>query len=304
VRFNAKKKKGDKYPPQDVEKKAKEDIEYLFAQIDSINIDEVKNEEVHLRLGNHIFKLVNIGNVDESYVENKIREEFRTKLSKKLETIKRKINKKLNEMSEFVTTIRKEYETKERKLKQELQNAVSMPEVKLTHAQRGLSVVRGSGRGQLIWLVQGVYWPKYVNHEPINPEYSTKLITPIIIMIKTSAERIMEVSVRKPIGLDRFQHYHGMTDSECWGKWKYSNRQWNTPNDIIKIGQEAQIVLENVNAKSPANSTPSGLPRLSTLKRHLVKGGKVDQANVNKREERMGIEAQETHIDSANIWRT
>lgn len=302
MRFNKKKKKAvwDKYgDPKDVQKKVKADIDYLFAKIDSIGVDEVKNEEVHLRLGNKVFKLVNIGNVDESYVENKIREEFRKRLTEKLETIKRKINTKLNQMSEYVTTIRKDFESREDKLKQQLKNAVTMPEVNESHAKRGLSVVKGATRGTLIWLVQGVYWPKYVNHDPIKPEYSTKLITPITIMIKTSGAKIMNVSVRKPIGLEKFDHYH----DGCWGAWKYSDRLWNTPDDVLKLAQEAQVVLENINANSPANSTPSGLPRLATLKKHLVKGGKVEQAEVKKREERMGIEAQETHIDNANIWR-
>jgi hypothetical protein len=289
----------------DVGKKAKEDIEYLFAQIDSVNVEEVKNEEVHLRLGNQVFKLVNIGNIDESYIENKIREEFREKLSKKLETIKRKINTKLNQMSDFVTTIKNDYETKEKDLKQQLRNAITMPNVTMEHAKKGLSVVRGGSRDSLVWLVQGVYWPKYVNHQAIEPEYSTKLITPIIILIKTSGNRITEVSVRKPIGLERFRHYHSFNRGECWGKWKYSERTWNNSDDIIAIAQEAQIVLENINANSPGDETPQGLPRLATLKRHLIEKGREGQrANINLREQRMGIEEQETHFDNANIWRT
>jgi len=289
----------------DVSKKAKEDIEYLFACIDSINVEEVKNEEVHLRLGNQVFKLVNIGNIDETYIENKIREEFREKLSKKLEVIKRKIDTKLNQMSEFVATIREDYEAKEKDLKQQLRNAISMPDVTIEHGKKGLSVIRGGSRDSLIWLVQGVYWPKYVNHQAIEPEYSTKLITPIIIMIKTNGSKITEVSVRKPIGLERFKHYHSFQGGECWGKWKYSGRTWNSPNDIIAIAQEAQIVLENINANSPGNDSPQGLPRLATLKRHLVEKGKEGQrTNINLREQRMGIEEQETHFDNANIWRT
>ncbi len=304
MRFNTPKKRGDKYS-KDVKTKAKEDIEYLFAQIDNIDINEVKNDEVNLRIGNHVFKLVNIGNVDESYIENKIREEFKQKLSKKLEVIKKKINVKLNQMSDFVTTIREEYEQKEAGLQQQLRNAISMPDVTEIHAKKGLSVVRGGGKDNLIWLVQGVYWPKYVNHVPIEPDYSTKMITPIIIMIKTSDRRITNVSVRKPIGLKRFSHYHSFTDSECWGQWKYSDRTWETPDDVIRVAQEAQVVLENVNAKSPGRENPQGLPRLNTLQNHLVKNKKkLEQADINQREERMGIETQETHIDDEHIWRT
>lgn len=307
MRWNKPKKKAwdSLYAPTtDVKKQAKEDIEYIFAQIDSINVNDVKNEEVNIRIGNQLFKMVNIGNVDESYIENKIREEFRDKLSKKLERIKKKIYEKLNQMSELVSTIRDEYEKKETSLRQQLRNAVSMPQVTMEHAKKGLSVVRGASRDSLVWLVQGVYWPKYVNHIPIEPEYSTKMITPIIILIKTSGNRISEVTVRKPIGLTRFSHYHSFANGECWGKWKYSDRTWSTPDDIVKIGQEAQIVLENVNAHSPGNRTPSGLPRLSTLERHLVREGKVRNVDIDKREERMGIEPQETHINNSNIWRT
>lgn len=306
MRFNNDKKKPawGEHHVKDVKKKAKEDIGYLFAQIDSININEVKNDEVNLRIGNQIFKLVNIGNVDESYIENKIREEFKQKLSKKLEIIKKKINVKLNQMSDFVTTIRDEYEKKEAQLQQQLRNAVTMPEVTEAHAKKGLSVVKGVGKGNLIWLVQGVYWPKYVNQVPIEPDYSTKMITPIIIMVKTSGNRITNVSVRKPIGLTRFSHYHSFQEGECWGKWKYDSRRWSEPDDIIRIAQEAQVVLENINAHSLGRENPQGLPRINTLKNHLVKGGKkLEQSGINRREERMGIESQETHINNDNIWR-
>lgn len=305
MRFNRKNKKGGKVSPSDldIKKKAKEDIEFLFAQIDSIDINEIKNEEVHLRLGNQVFKLVNVGDVDESYIEDKIREEYRTRLSEKLETIKRKINTKLNQMSEFVTQIKEDYDHRENKLKAQIANAVSMPEVNYDHAKNGLSVVRGKSPKELVWLVQGVYWPKYLNQQALEPEFSAKMITPITIQVKTTGDKIVDVSVRKPIGLGRFKHYHSHNSSECWGQWKYS-RNWKEANDIIKIAAEAQAVLETINKHSPGTENPRGLPRLNTVKKHVLRGEKVPEAKIKRKEERVGITPQETHLNSANIWST
>lgn len=304
MRFN-RKNKGVKVSPSDLDinKKAKEDIEFLFAQIDSIDINEIKNEEVHLRLGNQVFKLVNVGDIDESYIEDKIREEYKTRLSEKLETIKRKINTKLNQMSEFVTQIKEDYDHRETKLKSQIANAVSMPVVNMEHAKNGLSVVRGKNSKELVWLVQGVYWPKYLNQKALDPEFSAKMITPITIMVKTTGDKIVDVTVRKPIGLGRFSHYHSHNSGECWGAWKFS-RKWNEANDIIKVAAEAQAVLETINGNSPGTENPRGLPRLATVKKHVLRGEKISEAKVKRKEERVGITPQETHLNSANIWST
>jgi hypothetical protein len=288
----------------DIKKKAKEDIEYLTAQIDSINVDDIKNEEVHLRLGNRIYKLVCSGDIDETYMENRIRKEFKKKLSEKLDSIKRKINTKLNQMSEFVVAIKEDYKEKEAELVRKLDSVATMPEISYSHAEKGLSVVRGHGPNKYYWLVQGIYWPKYVDHEPIDPEFSVSLITPVIILVETNGDKIVKVSVRKPLGLARFQQYHTIMDNEeCWGNWNYE-RKWKTPNDIIKIGQEAQIILENINSGSLGNREPSGLPSIETVKRHVKKKGKIKDAELNKREERMGVSPQSTHVDGSNIWST
>jgi len=288
----------------DVRKKAKEDIDYLFTHIDSINIDDIKNEEVHLRLGNRIYKLVCSGDIDETYMENKIRDDFKNRLTEKLESIKKKINTKLNQMSEFVAAIKEDYRDKEKELQSKLDNVIVMPEVTFEHAKKGLSVIRGSGPNKYYWLVQGVYWPKYVDHEPIDPEFSVGLITPVIILVETNKNKIIDVSVRKPIGLTRFPQYHTIThDRECWGTWKYE-REWRTPTDIIKIAQEAQVILENINSGSLGNRTPSGLPGIETVKRHVRKSGKLKDTKLNKREERMGVSPQQTHVDGSNFWST
>jgi len=289
----------------DIKKKAKEDIDYLVTQIDSINIDDIKNEEVHLRLGNKIYKLVCSGDIDETYMENKIRDEFRKRLTEKLDSIKKKINTKLNQMSEFVSAIKEDYKDKEKELQSKLNNIISMPEITFEHAKKGLSVVRGKGPQQYFWLVQGIYWPKYVDHDPIDPGFSVGLITPVIILVETNGNRIIDVSVRKPIGLSRFPQYHTIShDRECWGTWKYE-REWRTPTDIIKIAQEAQIILENINSGSLGNRAPDGLPGIETVRRHVKKSSKkINNAKLNKREERMGVTPQDTHVGGSNIWRT
>ena len=283
---------------KDYEKKM-EQFKSVFNDLDEVNIDSIKTDGMSLRVGN---KLVTFKSVEENpiTVEDEIRNELREKINSQQKVIRDKINAKISEMIEYFNQIKREYRRKEQKLEQTLANSVSMPEVTIDHAQRGLSVLKGD-RGEVIWLVQGIYWPKYLDSKPIEKKFSKKMISNIIFMIRTRGNTVVDVSTRQPIGLDYFEHYH-QSRPDCWGKWKYT-KKFESPNDIIKIARDAESVLENINTGSIANSTPRGLPRQTTVAKHVTsKYDSNDKLGVlNQQVRRSGIDLG-VRSDDRDIW--
>ena len=251
----------------DLKKFKKDSLQSMFQDIDSVNVDEIKNTGITIRAGN---KLVKLSVVSESpiHIEDEIREEFRLRLREKLQEIKNRLDKKVTEIVETTSRIRIEAERKEQELKNQLKLAHPMPDVFVEHAERGISVVKGHNRDELIWLINGIYWPKFYDGKRIEPKYSKKLVTQIIFMIKTRGNKIYEVTTRKLNGLGYFDHYH-QQKPDCWGYWKYPPT-FETPDDLLKIAREAEAVLENVNPHSIAQRAPRGLPRKQTLQRHIL----------------------------------
>ena len=284
--------------------RAEKDIKYMFEQLDNIDVDAVKLDGVTLRMGNRILKLV----VDEdspAEVENQVREEFREKIASKLTVIKQNINDKVEEMSNFVNTLRNDYERKEAEIQKRLDRVVAMPDMRHDDIYEGLSVARGSYTDEYYWLVQGIYWPKYVDRRAIEHNYTKKMISHIIVCVVTMGDKITGVSTRKPIGFDYFQHYH-QSNPDCWGSWKYPKnmRGKNHAREVIRIAQEAQIVLENINTGSVATRNPRGLPRKDTLLRHLLPEGQgVEQMrNLRQDSRRIGVTPQGIDINESEVW--
>lgn len=251
----------------ELERRADRALGEMEQIIDGVSVNTIQAEGMTIRLGGKLVTL-KVENVEVPSIEDEIREEFRDKLRERLGMIKNSLNSKITEMVQYTSRIRDEYERKEREYKEKIRRAKPMPDVFWQHAQKGLSVLKGSGNDTIIWLVQGIYWPKFVDGKTIEPKYAKKLLTNVTYLIETNNEKVLRVSTRKPLGLDYFEHYHQQTP-DCWGKWKPQNT-WNRPEDIINIAREAEAVLENVNTGSIANRAPRGLPRLETLRRHLI----------------------------------
>jgi len=167
-----------------------------------------------------------------------------------------------------------------------------MPDVTYEHASRGLSIVKGSNPGEVCWLVTGVYSPKKIingyNEHYINEKYVKKMVTPVVFYIRTnSVKNILDISVRKPIGLVKFEHYHGR-GRDCWGNWAYP-KTFEFPEDIIVIARTAEKVLEYINVGSIMNGAPVGLPRLATLNRNTVTE-RPEDPGVNANAQRAGVD--------------
>ena len=181
-----------------------------------------------------------------------------------------------------------------------------MPDVFSSHAEKGLSLVKGRYKDELMWLVQGIYWPKKVNSTPLEGKFSKKMLTQIIYCIETKNDKVIRVSTRKPIDFSYFNHYHQSTP-DCWGNWKHPAK-WETPDDIISIAREAEFVLEDINLGSIADHNPRGLPRLTTVKRHILKDDdvkdekKLDIGLLNQNARRAGITASVRSEE--DLWTT
>lgn len=273
----------------------------MLRDIEGVSVDDINLNGFTIRNGSKILKLEVTG-IEDVTMDQEIREEFRLKLGEKLASIKDRLNQKITEVVQYTTQIRMEAERKERELEDKLRRAQPMPDVMMDHAKKGLSVIKGSSKDELIWLVQGIYWPKTIDNQAIEPKYSKKLLTNITFMIVTHKDVIKGVSTRQPIGLEYFDHYHQQRP-DCWGKWHAPNR-FKTPNDIINIARQAEAVLENVNSHSLARRDPRGLPRFSTLNRHLVPKKTVkptEDSMLSQATRRSGISTEMRSADE-DVW--
>lgn len=282
----------------------KEEMESSLAEF---SIDEVRTEGMTVRIGGKVVKLQVTEEV--TLPEDDIRAEYSAKLTEKLQRIKGVLNEKFSEMTYMVEQYKSDFEEKERALQRRLSEANLMPDLTYEHAKAGLSIVKGGDQGAggdaLVWLYQGVYWPKYLDGNPIDPKYAKRMISPVTIKIVTNGNRVSEVTVRKTIGLEKFDHYHRLNSGDCWGDWKFE-RSWNTPDDILAIARRSLAVLENVNSHSPGNQNPAGLPRLSTLQSHVLRGEEARrvQHTLSRAEERAGITTQTDRGESSDVWST
>lgn len=284
---------------EDIAVRAERDKNIMFECLDSVDIRKIESDGLSIRVGDKVLKLSVISTTPIPEV-SEIKEEFRTKLNEQQRLIKQKINDKINEITEYHHSMRLEYRRKEQELKNILARSAPMPDIGYAHAQQGLSVVKGDGADSLLWLVQGVYWPKTLDHQQIDPKFSKKMISNIVYCIETKGQKVTSVSTRKPIGLDYFSHYH-QSRPDCWGKWK-NRSDWKKPEDIIKIAREAEAVLENINTGSIAEQNPRGLPRSSTLKRHLVESKKsVKMGALNQSSRRSGI-TETVRTEDSEVW--
>jgi hypothetical protein len=130
------------------------------------------------------------------------------------------------------------------------------------------------------------------------------MISSIIFMITTEDKKVKGVSTRKPVGLDYFEHYH-QSKPDCWGKWS-PKRDFNGPDDIIKIAKEAEAVLENINPRSLADRSPLALPRFATLERHLLnKAPEKVEISLNQEDIRSGMTMdidRSSSTNGDNLW--
>ena len=254
---------------KDLEKKVDDTLTDIKAIFGQVNINSIPLTDITLRIGGRVVKFTKSSDEDLP-VDKEIKAEYQNKISAKMKEIYEVINNKLNEALRFAQSVQSEFTRQEQILKDRLAKAHPMPEVKMSHARRGLSVFKGETSGEICWLVRRTYWPKFVDHVAIEPSYIEPFITPIFILITTKDNQITRVETRRLAGLELFNHYH-QANPDCWGKWSNYKKKFSSPDEIIAVADEAEAVLENINSGSIANREPHGLPKFETLKRHVTK---------------------------------
>jgi len=262
--------------------------------IDGVTVDDIQLDGVQMRVGNKIVKLEVVSS-DPIDIEGDIREEYKQKVTDKLKGIKSVINNKFNDIIRSVDIMKENLKSKEIDLQRKLSSTNLMPEVYMSHAEEGLSVVNGIN-GITIWLVQGVYAPKFVDNRFIEKSYQKRMMSHVTFMIETEGNKILRISTRKPLGLMYFNHYH-QSRPDCWGDWK-PQRTFEDAEDIIQLAREAESVLEKINSHSLADRNPNKLPRFDTLMKHLTNERQED--SVNQRNERTGMNSFVDNTD--DVW--
>jgi len=282
-----------------LEEQIKKSKDNMFSSLDNIDIDGLKAEGVTIRVGDRLLKFSI--NADEQIPDiDVIKSNFREKLNEQQKRIKEKINDEIEKINSYHNSLKLEFERKEKILEDKLKSSEPMPNITYKDTLKGLSLTKGKDPGTLCWLVNGVYWPKTIDFKPLDIKFTKRMVSPVIYMIITKGKFVTEVSTRKLIGLDYFNHYH-QNNPDCWGKWTYKS-EWETPNDIIEIGRQAESVLENINTGSTATSNPRGLPRISTIKKNIVDTKENSNIeSVTRNSLRQGI-TTDIRSDDSEVW--
>lgn len=285
-----------------------EKMKGVEAALDAPILDELMSSGVSLRIGDRLIKFEFTGQT--ILPEAEIRSELAKMATAKMAQVRDIANQKASEMLQAVEMAKRHFEKEEASLRERLREANLMPDINYGHAQAGLSVIKGNPnyreKDTLTWLYQGVYWPKKVDGQNLDPKFTKKLMTPVTIQIVTVGDTVRHVSVRQTMTLRKFSHYHGMgDDSDCWGEWKPA-KNWKRPDDILSIGRKACAILENINSHSPANRSPRDLPRLETVMNHIIReGGSRGEVKVEPTRdmERMGATAPErAEGERRSVW--
>jgi len=284
------------------EKKMKDVQSTTDKVMSTLTLDDIQSQGLTLRIGGKVVKFEMTG--ETTLPEEEIRKEYAQKLSEKLQSIKSVLNEKMSEMSYMADEARRDYEKKEKQLNDKLKMAKPMPDITFEHAKAGLSVVKGSNAGELYWMYQGIYWPKFVDNRPISPAYIKKMITPITLTIATKDDKVMSVTTRKTIGLGKFDHYHNTGSGDCWGSWKFAP-SFKSPEDILGICKDAMAVLENINGNSLANRNPSGLPTYAAVRKNSSDViSTAVTTTLNKVDERIGVTDDTSRDTAGGSWTT
>lgn len=252
----------------DIREKLNEYQKNMLVTLDDLDVNTIISDGISIRIGNKLYQLT-ATKEEPLEIEEQIRREFQTKITLKLAKIGETIKAKMAEVSGMVSSFTEEYERKELLMKDTLAKSAPMPQVSWAHAKRGLSIVKGDGRGEIFWLVKKLYNPKLVDNDVIEPLYIKKLMTNIYIVIRTTDKKVVGVSTRYMNSLEYFDHYH-QARPDCWGNWKWP-ANWETADDILNIADQAIGVLGKINTMSIANRAPSLMPRLETLRKHVTR---------------------------------
>lgn len=254
----------------------------MLDDLESISVDNLKIGGVRLSFGGKTFKFTDLEITEDAEQEELIRNEYRDKLNQQQGRIREKINAKINQLLLMHQNKQQEFERKEREMKRKYEQAALMPDINENHMLKGLSVVKGNGHDELVWIYRAMYRPRYILQalgggrnvrKAIPRRLLNRMTKPMLILIKTKRKNITSIVTKKfendgePLTqLEYFPHYHQQGHGDCWGSWNKPNK-WTSADDLIRAAKDAEAILETINQGSIAESNPRGLPRLDTILR-------------------------------------
>lgn len=289
-------------PKVDIEATRSKVLKETDEVIKGLTLDDIRSQAMTIRIGGKLVKLEVVAEqVDDT---SKIVEDLKAQFREKLKGIQTHINEKASEIENVISTYRNDFEAKERALEKRLSEANLMPDINREHGYKGLSVVKGGGRAYdgrpdiYSWIYRTVYKPTRLDGQPLDPTFAKKMITPVIIEVTTEKEKVIAVRTKKYVGDYDFPHYH----KNCWGEWKYTTEKWKTADDILRICEKAIAILDNINSGSPADRNPAGLPRLETVRKHVIttNPGAGSIVSNDRGNERSGVNA----VSPETVWST
>lgn len=287
----------------DIDKIRDEAVAGVDEIIEGISLDDIRTEAITIRIGG---KLVKLEVAEEQETDDeKIRQEMTEKFNAKLQGIRGFVNDKAMEIENVISTYRNDYEKKERELDKRLSQANIMPEITRQHSYKGLSVVKGGGgtyqgrKDCFTWIYRTTYNPTRYNGQPLKVSFAKKMVTPIIIELTTEQDKILGIRVKQYLGDSSFDHYH----HGCWGEWKYSSEKIKTPDDALRVCEQASSVLDNINGHSLAHQNPRGLPRHVTVRKNIITENEGASAveSTRRADERTGLN---TNASADSVWTT
>lgn len=285
----------------------------MLNELESIDVDALKAEGLRISIGGKSFTFNDVQVVDDESVEDRIRSEYKDKLNTQQQRIREKINAKINQLLVMHQQKQRELDRKEEQMKRKFADTAKMPDINEHHLASGLSVVKGNSNNSLIWIYRAVYNPRFIIYYPGNSvsdrnkmkkPIPTRLVNrmkqDMLILIRTKNQNITSVVTRTLKGNEPFPHYHQQTSNDCWGSWDHP-REWNSPNDIIRIAKTAESILETINQGSLANRSPAGLPRISTIVNAVEDVDPIDEDIIKSTSGRDLRRRNDDNVDE-DIW--
>lgn len=273
----------------------------MIALLESIDIESLKSEGLRISVGGKTLRFKDLEVINDENVEDRIRNEYKEKLNRQQQTIREKINSKINQLLVMHQQKQKELDRKEEQLKRKYSQFAMMPDISGYHLTQGLSVVKGNSNNELTWIYRAKYNPRFIIYypgdrfsdsnkvrKPLPPRLVNRMKTDMLILIKTKDNKVLSVVTRKLHAnsrgnLEPFPHYHQQTSNDCWGSWR-PPKEYNNPNDILKIAKEAESILETINQGSLAEQNPTGLVRVGTILKAIEEVDEIPETIISTRD--------------------
>lgn len=239
--------------------------------------------------------------IETEEIENAVKVKYQNRLIE----IKTAIEDKFDNVRELFDNLKFKLNDEIEKAKAKNNDDFIIPKINKGHAEKGLSVVRGDGPEDIIWLYRTLYKPITLSGKPLSQKIIYKIATPVIIEIRTYRDTVKNVQVLKNFNLTKFSHYHAITGNtdDCWGNWEPSTLKWETPDDIIDIADYAINMLSDINDDSIGTSAPDFLPTFEEVRDSIRSPNSDEMGEEEQIKDDLEKRMNKEHVLN-NVWTT